>query len=189
VHFLAGSNRHYTSKNAALLRLLDARESADRAIVLLKYCYVDMVLGLSPDVMFSAYCEMASTIQRDHPDVTLVHTTMPLTTVEGALTAAMRRAMSRPTDREASIARHRYNGLLRTEFGENEPLFDLARIEATRLDGTIATFHSAEGSIEILAPENTYDGGHLTSGCQIAAAEALLNVLTDVIETADAIAH
>jgi hypothetical protein len=36
--------------------------------------------------------------------------------------------------------------------------------------------------IETLAPRNTYDGGHLNVRCQKAAAEALLDVLSDAIE-------
>jgi len=67
VHFLAGSNRDYASKNAALLRLLKTRKQADEAIVLLKYCYVDIGGDLDPDTLFSAYCEMMETIQSSIP--------------------------------------------------------------------------------------------------------------------------
>lgn len=186
VHFFAGSNRDYASKNAALLRLLKTRKNADGAIVLLKYCYVDIRDDLNPDVIFAAYCEMAETIQSEYPDVTVVHATMPLTTVESAFRARASQLMGRPTRRKASVARHRYNELLRAEFAGDQPIFDIARVEATRPDGTVATFMSRGAPVETLAPENTYDGGHLTPRCQLAAAEALLDVLADVIEGSSA---
>ena len=182
VHFLAGSNRDYASKNAALLRLLKTRKQADEAIVLLKYCYVDIGGDLDPDTLFSAYCEMMETIQSEYPDVTVVHSTIPLTTVESVFRAGANQIMGRPTLRNASIARHRYNELLRTEFGGTQPIFDLARVEATRPDGTLAGFMSRGSLVETLASENTYDGGHLTPECQLVAAEELLNVLADVID-------
>ena len=182
VHFLAGSNRDYASKNAALLRLLKSRRSADGAIVLLKYCYVDLTGDHNPYDIFAAYCEMVETIQAEYPDVTVVHSTIPLTTVETAFVAQTRNLIGRPTQRKASIARHRYNQLLRAEFVGEQPMFDLARIEATRPDGRVATFMSHGSPIETLAVENTYDGGHLTARCQMIAAEALLNVLAEVIE-------
>ena len=187
VHFLAGSNRDYASKNAALLRLLKTRKRADGAIVLLKYCYVDIRDDLNPDVIFASYCEMTETIQSEYLDVTVVHATMPLTTVESVFRARTRQIMGRPTLRKASIARHRYNELLRGEFAGNDPIFDLARVEATRPDGTLSTFVSHGSPIETLTPENTYDGGHLTPQCQLAAAGALLNVLADVIEGSSAL--
>jgi hypothetical protein len=185
VHFLAGSNRDYASKNAALLRLLKTRTYADEAVVLLKYCYADLTGDHNPYDIFAAYCEMIETIQAEYPDVTVVHATMPLTTVESAFRAQTTHLMGRPTQRTASIARHRYNQLLRAEFVGKQPVFDLARVEATRPDGTVSTFTSHGSPVETLAPENTYDGGHLTPSCQLVAAEALLNVLADVIEAAD----
>jgi hypothetical protein len=181
VHFMAGNNRDYASKNAALLRLLEARHRENEAIVLLKYCYVDINNGRDADSVFAAYCEMAETIQFEHPDVTLVHTTIPLTTVESLIRARSRQLLGRPTLRRAAIARHRYNELVRAEFAGNQPIFDLARIEATRSNGTLATFMARDSLIEILAPENTWDGGHLSTRCQLATAAALLDVLADVI--------
>lgn len=185
VHFRAGSNRDYASKNAALLRLLKTRSSADEAVVLLKYCYADLTHDHNPYDIFAAYCEMVETIQAEHPDVTVVHTTMPLTTVESAFRARTSYLMGRPTQRSASIARHSYNQLLRAEFVGKQPVFDLARIEATRPDGTFSTFMWRGSAIDTLAAENTYDGGHLSPSCQLVAAEALLNLLADVIEAAD----
>jgi hypothetical protein len=46
----------------------------------------------------------------------------------------------------------------------------------------LAGFTAGGCVIETLAPHNTDDGGHLNARCQRTAAEALLDVLSDVIE-------
>jgi hypothetical protein len=177
VHFLAGQNRDYGSKNAALLRLLESRTRAERPVVLLKYCYVDIDSSADADTMFVAYRDTVEMIHFEHPDVTVVHATIPLTTVESAFKAAGRKVLGRPTRREAAVGRHRYNELVRAEFAGSEPIFDLAKVEATRPDGSLAGFTTGAKRIETLAPENTCDGGHLNPRCERVTAEALLEVL------------
>jgi hypothetical protein len=184
IHFLAGQNRDYASKNAAMLRLLESRTRAQRPVVLLKYCYVDINSPADPATMFEAYRDTLETIQFEHPDVTVVHATVPLTTVESAFKAGAGQLFGRPTRREAAVARHRYNELVRAEFAGTEPIFDLAKVEATQPDGMVAGFTAGGCTIETLAPNNTYDGGHLNARCQRAAATALLDLLSDVIEAA-----
>lgn len=182
VHFLAGQNRDYASKNAAVLRLLESRTRAQRPVLLLKYCYVDLDSAADLHGMFEAYHDTVETIRFEHPDVTVVHATIPLTTVESAFKSGAMQFAGRPTRREAAIARHRYNELVRAEFADIEPIFDLAKVETTQLDGTLAGFFTGGSMIETLAPGNTEDGCHLNPRCQRAAAERLLDVLSDVIE-------
>jgi hypothetical protein len=182
VHFLAGQNRDYASKNASLLRLLESRTRAQRPVVVLKYCYADITCPADTITMFEAYCDTVDTIQFEHPDVSIVHTTIPLTTVETTFKWRSKQFLGRPTRREAAVARHRYNELVRAEFSGAEPIFDLAKVESLRPDGMFAGFSVGGCMVETLAPHNTYDGGHLNVRCQKAAAEALLDVLSDVIE-------
>ena len=182
VHFLAGQNRDYASKNAAVLRLLETKTRAQRPLVLLKFCYVDIDSPTEPGTMFEAYRDTVDTIQSEHPDVTVVHSTIPLTTVESAVKSGAKQFLGRPTMREAAIARHHYNELVRAEFAATEPIFDLARVEATQPDGTVAGFSAGGSIIQTLAPHNTSDGSHLNERGQRAAGEALLELLSDVIE-------
>jgi len=184
VHFLAGQNRDYASKNAAVLRLVESRARAQRPVVLLKYCFVDLYAPADAPTMFEAYCDTVEAIQFEHPDVTVVHSTIPLTTVEGTFKSGAMQFAGRPTRREAAIARHRYNELVRAEFTDAQPIFDLARVEATQLDGTLAGFTAGGCMIETLASDNTDDGSHFNARCQRAVAETLLDVLSDVIEGA-----
>jgi hypothetical protein len=182
VHFLAGQNRDYASKNAAMLRLIESPTRALRPVVVLKYCYMDINSPADPAMMFEAYRDTVDTMQFGHPDVTVVHATIPLTTVEGAFKSGARQFVGFPTRREAAVARQRYNDLVRAEFKATEPIFDLAKVEATQPDGMLTGFTAGGCMIETLAPHNTYDGGHLNARCQRAAAAALLDVLSDVIE-------
>jgi hypothetical protein len=182
VHFFAGQNRDYASKNATVLRLLESRTRARRPIVILKYCSADISSSADSATMFEAYRDTVDTIQFEHPDVTVVHTTISLTTVETALEWRAKRFFGRPTRREAAVARHRYNELVRSEFSGTESIFDLAKVEAMQPDRMLAGFGAGGSVIETLAPDNTLDGAKLNVRCQRAAAEALLNVLSEVIE-------
>ena len=97
VHFLAGLNRDYASKNAAVLRLLETKTRAQNPLVLLKFCYVDIDSPTDPGTMFEAYRDTVDTIQSEHPDVTVVHATIPLTTVESAVKSSAKQFLGRPT--------------------------------------------------------------------------------------------
>jgi hypothetical protein len=182
VHFLSGQNRDYASKNATVLRLLESQTRARSPVLLLKYCYVDLNSPADSHRMFEAYHDTVEAIRFEHPDVTVVHATIPLTTVEGAIKSGAMQFAGRPTRREAAIARHRYNELLRAEFADLEPIFDLAKVEAKQLDGTLAGFIAGGSVIETLAQHNTDDGSHLNARCRRAAAENLLDVLSGAIE-------
>lgn len=182
IHFLAGQNGDFASKNTAILRYLGSRDYADDAIVLLKYCYVDINDRTDVDGQFDEYRDTIATIAVDHPDVTVVHTTIPITTlVEGPLKARAKRFMGRDTLRGAAIARHRYNTLVRAEFA-GQPLFDIARAEATRHDGTHAQFLTGGRPIETLASEHTTDGGHLNASGQRAVARGFLDAIAEAID-------
>jgi hypothetical protein len=185
VHFLAGQNGDFASKNAALLRFLDGRSGADNAIVLLKYCYVDVHSGSDVRSQFDEYLDTAATIAVDHPDAVLVHTTIPITSiVEGPIKARAKHLLGRNTLRAAAVRRHRYNAFVRAEFSGREPLFDIALAESTRPDGKRDGFVEDGEDIETLAPEYTSDGGHLNGLGQRTVAASFLNALAEVSHVA-----
>lgn len=181
-HFHAGMNLQPATKNAAMLKMLQDRPRPDRAIVLLKYCYVD--IGSQTDVrsLFDSYREMVRAIKSRYPDVIIVHSTAPLTTVETTMKAGVKRLLGRKSVRDDAVARHRYNALVRTAYAGREPLFDIARVESTRADGSLATVVSNGEQLEIMAEENTRDGGHLNERGRVIAAKALLNALAGAQE-------
>jgi lysophospholipase L1-like esterase len=182
VHFHAGRNQDPASKNADLLKILAARPRPDHPIVLLKYCYVDVDRSTNVAAMFASYVAMVETIRAQYPDVTIIHATVPLTTVETPVKARVKQLLGRHTAREDAIARQRYNALIRVALAGREPLFDIARLEAGRPDGARATYSLGDQKIEVLAEENTRDGGHLNQHGQKLVARELLNLLAKTIE-------
>jgi hypothetical protein len=181
VHFRAGNNTNASSKNASLLRVLDARPEPDAGIVMLKYCYVDVRASTDLESMVSEYLRTVSIVRERHPDVTVVHTTVPLTTVESSTKARIKRLLGRSTVRDDAAARARFNTLLRNALAGGAWLFDLARLEATRPDGMRATFRTKDADVDVLAADYTSDGGHLNARGRRVAASGLLDVLASVI--------
>lgn len=176
VHFYAGRNEHPDEKNADFLKVLDARPAPDGGIALLKYCYVDMTAGTDVARLFADYQRVVAEARRKHPDVTIVHVTMPLTTVESSSKATIKRLLGKSTVRGVNAKRNAYNAMLRKAYA-GEPIFDIAELESTHADGS-RSFVTVDGdTVFTLADEYTYDGGHLNGRAQRLAAERLLSVL------------
>ena len=179
VHFDVGKNEDPASKNADLLRVLDARPKPDSAMVLLKYCYIDVNLGTDIDKVFEGYRQTVAQVRAKHPDVTLVHVTMPLTVDASGPKATINHLIGRPTFRDVNAKRNRFNALLRKEYA-TEPLFDLARLESTRPDGSRQQATHKGETVYAMAPEYTNDGGHLTPEAQKQIASQFLSMLASV---------
>jgi hypothetical protein len=184
VHFIVGTSGDYASKNAAVLRLLESHTRALNPVLVLKYCYGDIRRPGDQGTMFGAYCETVETIQSEHPDVTVIHTTLPLAATTRYSNWGASQLLGRQTLHGVAVARHRYNELLRAEFGGGDPVFDIARVESTKSDGTVCGFSAGGRVIETLATENTYDGVHLNPRGERVVAETLLDVLADVVQVA-----
>jgi hypothetical protein len=180
VHFLAGRNADPASKNADFLAALDARPARDGGIALLKYCYLDIQASSDPAQVFADYKATVAAAHARHPDLTIVHVTMPLTTDEGAAKALVKRVMGRASGRDIARKRQQYNDLLRREYAGREPVFDLAALESTRPGGERVAFRQGGETIATLAPDYTDDGGHLNAVGQQVAAERLLTFLASL---------
>lgn len=179
VHFYAGRNEHPDEKNADFIKVLDARPAPDDGIALLKYCYVDVDARTDIQKLFADYQRTVAEVRRKHPDVTIVHVTMPLTTVESANKARIKQLLGKPTVRDVNAKRNAYNAMLRKAYA-GEPLFDLAALESTHADGRRSFFTAGGDTIYTLAEEFTYDGGHLSGPMQRLAAQRLIEVLATV---------
>lgn len=180
--FAIGENGDPASKSADFTAALDALDPDARGIAMFKYCYLDLTPQTDVAQLFAAHRASVRALQARHPGLTFVHVTAPLTTAEPATKALLKRALGKPSSRDANVKRNEFNALLRREF-EGEPFFDLARIESTRPDGSRAFFTAAGDTIYTLAPELTDDGGHLNADGRRAAAEELLSVLAATAAT------
>lgn len=179
VHTLIGRNYEPRTKSAAFLDALSGGETPD--IALYKFCYVDVGPTTDPDTLFAEYVRTVERAQSLHPALTIVHVTMPLMTARPAtgLRGFARRLLGRAPSPEIAnnVKRNRYNALLRARYAGRAPVFDLARIESTRPDGSRSYFLHGADTIYTLAPELTTDGGHLNQLGQRMAAERFLALL------------
>lgn len=172
-HARIGQNGGPQSKLDAFTAIAD---SGLPAVGMLKYCYVDVTATSNADSLFTAYRQRMEQLRQRHPGLVIVHMTMPLTLNESRKDWLKSKIRGRTTERDLNAIRFRYNELLRRTYAGKEPIFDLARLESTRVDGSRVT----SGGVESLAREYTDDGGHLNTTARRTAAEALLALLANL---------
>lgn len=173
-HARIGTNGSPETKLADFERL--AGEAAPGAIVLMKFCYVDVRSGTKADELFAAYRAAVARIRASRPDLRIVHVTLPLTVDRGVLFHLRTVVRGKTSVRELNAIRGRYNELLRETFA-GEPVFDLAALESTDASGRPARVRFGGADVPVLAREWTYDGGHLNEAGRRRIAESLLSVL------------
>lgn len=183
-HFRAGKNEFPMTKTEEFVRILDGAAATPPDVALLKFCYIDANPNTDIQAVFANYREAFKGLRARHPKTAFVHVTMPLRTVQTGWKVRVKNLIGRPIGGYADNAkRHEYNQLLRAEYGGREPLFDLAAIESTRADGTRMTFTTNGQPAFALAPEYTYDGGHLNEPGRRYVAEQFLLTLAQIRRT------
>ena len=177
-HLRLGENGSPESKLEAFAAALEQGASPD--VALMKFCYIDVTAETDPDELFEKYRAQMEAIRRAHPDVQLVHVTLPLTADRGTLRhwRTVLRGDGEQSQRHVNAIRHRYNELLRAEFEGREPVFDLARLESTLPGGEVETVRYDGARVPVLAAQYTTDGGHLNEAGRRRAAQALLETLS-----------
>lgn len=112
-------------------------------VAVMKLCFVDIVDGTDVTAVFHRYRDTMAALEAQHPDVTLLYTTVPLTVGTSGDNAT----------------RQRLNALIRQQFGATGRLFDIAALESTRPDGSRVTGNG--GTQLMLHPDYASDDGHL----------------------------
>jgi hypothetical protein len=183
-----GENGNPRSKDADFVAAMERGFGQAGGVAMYKYCYVDTDAATNPDQLFAAYQRTAASLRAKYPQLTLVHITLPLTSLTAAAEPPLKRfakqALGRPTNQDWAAAqnaiRHQYNTSLRAAYLGKAPVFDLARLESTHADGTRCTVTAGGRTVECLAPEWTDDGGHLNAAAQYMVARELLALLAAV---------
>ncbi|HLP16760.1 MAG TPA: hypothetical protein VK470_10910 [Bacteroidota bacterium] len=175
-----GENTHPDLKCSAFVRALDRFANRPPDVALMKFCYVDFGAGKSAEEIFALYESTIDTLRKKFPRVTFIHVTAPLTSRRTDLKGVIRRLLGRDSFESDNAERSRFNQLLARRFSD-EPIFDLARIESTRPDGTREEFSFNGRTCDALVPEYTDDGGHLNETARELAARELLRVLAQTI--------
>mgnify|MGYP000094199177 CR=1 FL=1 len=175
IHSYVGTNELPHSKNEAFAKAITDKLRNNVDVAFFKYCYVDINPSTDPAVLFQTYRNTMTELKRQNPNVTFIHITSPLTTVQTGWKATVKKLMGRlPAGYADNAKRAEFNELMRKEYGGKEPLFDLATLEATRSDGTASSYEHGGRRYLSLAPEYSDDGGHLNAVGRKHVAENLL---------------
>lgn len=175
-HAHVGANFDPDSKLADFARV--SSSLADSSTALLKFCYVDIDAKTDPAELFGRYRRAIDSLRAAHPQLTIVHVTLPLQEDAGTVVywKSVIRRQHTPY-RTLNAIRARYNELLRAAYEGKEPVFDLAHFESLLPDGSIAAVSFRGDTVPFLAKEWTYDGGHLNEAGRRRIAQAFLVTL------------
>jgi hypothetical protein len=172
-----GANGDPVSKCKGFGAALDGMVAVSPEVAFMKFCYVDVTEDSDVAAVLAAYAGAVEGIRSRHPNVRLVHVTVPLTTRSPGWKRFVNRVLGRGDAADiANIRRAQYNEALRTRYA-GEPLFDLAAAESTLPGGERQTFDYNGATGYALAEEYTTDGGHLNAHGQVAVARELVRVL------------
>lgn len=168
-------------------RLLRSSEGSNIDIAVLKLCYGDIGRTTDAEKLADTYIKTVEGLQRDRPNIHLVHCTVPLKAQEHGAKGRMKRLVGAGSD-ASNATRSRYNELIRRRFPA-EQIFDIARIEATGVDGRMSTVERNGRTVETLAAEYTEDGAHLNAlGQAVLAREFLVTLSRQCGRTAEGVA-
>jgi len=173
-HAYVGVNGDPYGKLTDFKALLDGPLGSDLDIALLKFCYVDVVAETDIDAVFGAYASTVAALERSHPSVRFLYTTVPLTTDRGWKPTIKSWIGDNdhmgPAD---NLARQRYNELVRLRFGSTGRLFDIAAVEATLAQNPTER-HTGSQVYYVLNQALAADPGHLNDlGAGLAATELI----------------
>ncbi|HEX4682837.1 MAG TPA: hypothetical protein VH277_09025, partial [Gemmatimonadaceae bacterium] len=109
------------------------------------------------------------------PWVDVIPVTVSLTGgPEPTINRMIRRSLGRDVEFEANRRRNRFNRRLVDEYSGRHAVFDLARLESTRPDGTRAFDYDGGEVVYSLAPEYADNDTRLTGAAQRMLGEQLL---------------
>ncbi|MFW0795345.1 hypothetical protein AAFP30_16140 [Gordonia sp. CPCC 205515] len=187
-HTHIGENEYPLKKFADFDKALRSGLANQVDVAVMKLCYLDITTDTDIDALFAAYRETMSALQRDYPNLRLIHTTVPVT-MEAPLKkrVKIRLGGSERLGQAENVAREKYSNLIRNTYGED--VFDLAAIESTAPDGQREEMKYMGGTYFTLYPEYASDLGHLNAkGAEVAATAFLQKVAQVSQKQADDVA-
>jgi len=177
-HAFVAENGDPRRKLKSFEEAFETGAAAQAELALVKFCYVDFGVDTDAAALFADYQASMARLRARNPDVTFVHVTVPINGLATDLKSRVKRLLGRPSwELAANARRDDFNNLLRQAYQGKEPIFDLARVEAERPDGTLETADFQGRAVPVLRASYTHDGGHLNAEGQERAARALVSVL------------
>lgn len=148
----------------------------------LKFCYVDVNEKMDMKELFNNYQKAMKLLQLKHPNLKILHFTMPLRTQKINWKTQLKLVLGKNMwEFVENIKRNEYNKLLLSEYKDKEPVFDLALFEATAPNGKVEIFKYKGKSYLAMNPLYTSDGGHLNLyGSEMIAKHFLLFLVNEL---------
>ncbi len=150
----------------------------DLDIAFFKFCYVDFNENTDIDKVFNYYVDTINELKEEFPRLQFVHVTTPLYAHLWGIKGKIKNILMGDA---SNVKRNEYNNLLLSKYYDNEPVFDLARIESTYPDSSRESFRQKDLTYYSLINEYTYDGGHLNEFGKKIVAHELLSLLTKLL--------
>ncbi|HIP38202.1 MAG TPA: hypothetical protein EYG88_02225 [Desulfocapsa sulfexigens] len=162
VHSRVGKNRDPESKIIDFTNVIDKELGQTPDAAALKFCYVDAYDKINVNNIFLKYKDATEKLKKDNTGLTIIHFTMPLHTQKITWKTKVKLLAGRDAwEFHDNIKRNEFNKLLLAEYKGKEPVFDIARFEATTPDGSTIGFQYKGEEYFAVNPEYSEDGGHL----------------------------
>ncbi|MEI2787926.1 MAG: hypothetical protein V9E93_03485 [Steroidobacteraceae bacterium] len=156
-----GENGKPDSKCEDFRRILDDKLSGQIDVALFKFCYIDFSDTSDVDAVFATYARTMDDLKQRHPQITFIHVTAPLRTVDRGLGVWAREMLGRRNRTKlANVSRNEFNRRLVEKYS-TDPIFDLARVMSTLPDGRRESFE-IDGK-DLLQPRSRVHGRRGTS--------------------------
>jgi hypothetical protein len=150
-------------------------------LAFMKLCYRDFQPDTDVADLFARYQSAITMLKRERPDVRFAHVTVPLRARPTGIGAGLKRLIHLDREDIANVKRLDFNNRLREAF-PSDPIFDLARLESTRPDGTRETFQYNGKAYYSLVPDYTLDGGHLNERAERALGAELIRFVARAVK-------
>jgi hypothetical protein len=176
-----GRNFHPMTKIESFREKIDNGYGASADIAFFKFCFVDFNPNTDIETLFKAYSTTLDELSKKYPQTTFAAVTAPLSCYAPGLRGVKKRIktfiktiIGKVNTYDFSSA-NRFNELLLQKYTGKIPVFDLARVESTKPDGTRVIKEKNGTKNYELVPMYTTDGGHLNKrGKQVVAEQFLL---------------
>ncbi|MBC8440664.1 MAG: hypothetical protein H8D87_13415 [Deltaproteobacteria bacterium] len=184
-----GKNNNPISKIDDFIQIMHDGLGNKLDIAFLKFCFVDFKSGADIETTFKKYRESMDELKTRYPGMTIVHFTVPLLikeqvgivkSVKNFIRGIRGEKKDNFFSNSHNAVRNEYNKLLLSHYGGKEPIFDIARLEATHSTGKREIFSYDGNEYYALVPEYTKDGGHLNEKGRKYIAKQLLIFLINL---------
>ena len=185
LHTKVGKNEQPVSKCQDFQRILDQQLAGRVDVALFKFCYIDFNDTSDVDAIFQTYSRTMDDLKQRHPDITFIHVTAPLRSVDRGLGIWAREMLGRPNRAKlANVSRNEFNRRLKERYPA-DPIYDLAAVMSTYPDGRRESFKMDGNTYDSLVPAYTDDGGHLNAVGRTHAAAEFVRSIANALRTSD----